>query len=73
MMALLLYRHQNFAPAKAWIIDKNTVKLTSDIINPFAVRYAWQDNPPSTLYNSFGLPASPFRTDDFTLVTADFR
>lgn len=32
---------------------------------PIAVRYGWADNPVSTLYNGAGLPASPFRTDDF--------
>ncbi|HNZ36705.1 MAG: hypothetical protein KA076_07235 [Candidatus Marinimicrobia bacterium] len=36
------------------------------IPNPVAVRYAWADNPAgANLYNKGGLPASPFRTDDF--------
>jgi len=31
-----------------------------------AVRYAWADNPQgANLYNKEGLPASPFRTDNF--------
>jgi sialate O-acetylesterase len=34
------------------------------------VRYAWADNPACNLVNAAGLPASPFRTDDFPLVTA---
>ena len=34
---------------------------TCDVI--MAVRYAWADNPPLSLYNGAGYPASPFRTD----------
>jgi sialate O-acetylesterase len=46
-------------------IENNTVVVWSDAIaQPVAVRYAWADNPESAnLYNSEGLPASPFRTD----------
>ena len=32
---------------------------------PVAVRYAWEDDPKCNLQNSAGLPASPFRTDDW--------
>ena len=32
---------------------------------PVAVRYAWADNPECNLVNAAGLPASPFRTDDW--------
>ena len=32
---------------------------------PVAVRYGWADYPTGNLYNRDGLPASPFRTDDF--------
>jgi len=33
-----------------------------------AVRYAWADDPTEcNLYNTDGLPASPFRTDDWPL------
>jgi sialate O-acetylesterase len=31
-----------------------------------AVRYAWRDNPQASLFNREGLPASPFRTDDWS-------
>ena len=38
--------------------------------HPVAVRYAWGDNPEGcNLYNGAGLPASPFRTDDWPGVT----
>jgi sialate O-acetylesterase len=34
--------------------------------DPVAVRYAWADNPDdANLYNKEGLPASPFRTDNW--------
>ena len=32
---------------------------------PVAVRYAWANNPICNLYNKEGLPASPFRTDNW--------
>jgi sialate O-acetylesterase len=32
---------------------------------PVAARYAWQSFPAATLYNGAGLPAVPFRTDDW--------
>jgi sialate O-acetylesterase len=38
--------------------------LTALLLSPVAVRYAWSDNPECcNLYNSVGLPASPFRID----------
>ena len=52
-----------FYKAKA-IIRNDTVELWSDSVpNPKIVRYAWAGNPVCNLYNSAGLPASPFRTD----------
>ena len=47
-------------------IEGNTVVVTcKDVERPLAVRYAWGDNPLGNLYNSAGLPAGPFRTDDW--------
>lgn len=52
--------------ADATIVN-NTVVVSSDkVSNPEAVRYNWADNPPGNLYNGAGLPASPFRTDNWT-------
>ena len=44
-----------------------TVFVWSDQVkNPVAVRYAWENNPTeANLVNEEGLPASPFRTDDW--------
>ena len=39
------------------------------VVDPVAVRYAWANNPVISLYNQEGLPASPFRTDDWPGVT----
>ena len=51
-------------------IDGETILVSSPEVNsPIAVRYAWADNPLCNLYNSAGLPASPFRTDDWDGVT----
>ncbi|HEY9249847.1 MAG TPA: sialate O-acetylesterase [Rariglobus sp.] len=47
-------------------IQGDTVVVSSDKVPaPVAVRYAWADNPTCNLYNRAGLPAAPFRTDDF--------
>ncbi len=48
-------------------IDGNTVVCTHpDVPKPVAVRYAFTMNPVgANLYNRDGLPASPFRTDDW--------
>ena len=54
-----------FRPASARI-DGNAIDVTSDqVTEPVALRYAWHNNPAVTLYNGAGLPASPFRSDDW--------
>lgn len=64
---------------KKWVwadakIDGQTVVVWSDKVPaPVAVRYAWADNPTCNLYNTAGLPASPFRTDDFPPTTKDAK
>lgn len=55
--------------AKA-VIDGNDVVVSApEVAFPIAVRYAWADNPLCNLTNEAGLPASPFRTDDWPGVT----
>ena len=47
-------------------IDGNKVIVSSpEVKSPKAVRYAWAANPDCNLFNGAGLPASPFRTDDW--------
>jgi sialate O-acetylesterase len=38
-----------------------------------AVRFGWEDAAEPNLFNKAGLPASPFRTDSFPMVTAGKR
>ncbi|MDB5121779.1 MAG: 9-O-acetylesterase [Sphingobacteriales bacterium] len=48
------------------VLKGNKIIVSSDKISkPVAVRYNWADNPTGTLYNQEGLPATPFRTDNF--------
>jgi sialate O-acetylesterase len=48
-------------------IDGDRVRVWSDRVpDPVAVRYAWSNSPAGlSLYNRSGLPAAPFRTDDW--------
>jgi sialate O-acetylesterase len=51
-------------------IDGDSVLVSSsDVPEPEAARYAWQSYPVATLYNGAGLPAVPFRTDDWPGIT----
>jgi sialate O-acetylesterase len=53
------------------IIKNNTIEVSgAQIAHPVAVRYAWAGNPAGcNLFNAAGLPASPFRTDDWPGMT----
>jgi len=55
-------------------IDGDSVIVSSEqVAAPVAVRYAWADNPVCNLYNKEGLPASPFRTDDWPGLTVEAK
>ncbi len=54
-----------FAGAQARIDGDTVVVRSEKTPHPVAVRYAWGMNPSCNLYNRAGLPASPFRTDDW--------
>ncbi|MCA9118747.1 MAG: sialate O-acetylesterase [Planctomycetaceae bacterium] len=61
---------KTFVWAKARIIGSDKVEVWSDAVaKPVAVRYAWANNPVCNLQNVTGLPATPFRTDDWPGVT----
>jgi len=56
--------------AQAQIVGNDQVQVWSDKVPaPIAVRYAWADNPVCNLYSKDGLPVTPFRSDDFDMVT----
>jgi sialate O-acetylesterase len=64
-------RAWHWADAK---VEGNSVLVrSSQVPKPVAVRYAWANNPVCNLYNGAGLPAVPFRTDDWKGITADAR
>jgi len=52
-------------------IEGDSVLVWSDKVSkPVAVRYGWANNPAVNLYNKDGLPACPFRTDDWSSAPA---
>lgn len=55
--------------ATARIEGSEVVVSAPEVPHPEAVRYAWAGNPAATLYNKAGLPAIPFRTDDWPGIT----
>lgn len=57
---------RRFVWARAQIVGNEVVVWSEQVSDPVAVRYAWADNPAgANLYNKEGLPASPFRTDEW--------
>jgi sialate O-acetylesterase len=58
-----------FYNAQAEIQGDTIVVWSDQVENPVAVRYGWANCPVVNLWNKDALPASPFRTDDFKMVT----
>jgi sialate O-acetylesterase len=56
---------REFVWADAVIQGNKVIVSHTKIPNPVAVRYAYSNNPACNLYNKEGLPASPFRTDEW--------
>ncbi len=63
-------KDQKWHWADSVIVGDSVVVSSQDVPSPVAVRYAWAMNPSqrNLLYNKEGLPASPFRTDDWPLL-----
>lgn len=62
---------RKFVAAQARITGKDTIEVWSDKVKaPLAARYAWANNPVCNVYSREGLPATPFRTDDWPGMTA---
>ncbi len=55
---------RNFVPASASIDGGSVVVSSSAVPDPRYVRYGWQNAPSVNLFNSAGLPASPFTTEE---------
>lgn len=60
---------KKFHWADAKIEGSHVIVSSPEVASPVAVRYAWANNPVCNLYDKAGLPASPFRTDDWEMVT----
>ncbi|MFO0945415.1 MAG: sialate O-acetylesterase [Planctomycetota bacterium] len=61
---------QKFHKANAEIAGNEVVVSSEHVPRPVAVRFGWANYPVVNLWNEEGLPASPFRTDDFPWTTA---
>jgi sialate O-acetylesterase len=54
-----------FHPATAKI-DRDALLVSApEVQEPVAVRYAWKNSPEANLYSGAGLPAVPFRSDNW--------
>lgn len=58
---------QKWVWADAKISGTDVIVSSPEVSKPVAVRYAWASFPICNLYNGEGLPAGPFRTDEFPL------
>jgi sialate O-acetylesterase len=56
---------KQWKPATARIEKDKVIVSSPEVKKPVAVRYAWENFPSCNLYNAAGLPATPFRTDDW--------
>jgi sialate O-acetylesterase len=66
-------RDRKYVWAEAKLAGSTVTLRHPQIATPVAVRYAWADNPDANLVDRHGLPALPFRTDDWPLSTAGKR
>ncbi len=56
---------KKFYPAKAVISGNKITVSATEVQNPVAVRFAWDETAMPNLFNREMLPASPFRTDNW--------
>ncbi len=56
--------------AEGQIVGADKIQVSCPkVAKPVAVRYAWSNNPVCNLFNKEWLPVTPFRTDDFEMIT----
>ncbi|TDW46059.1 sialate O-acetylesterase [Flavobacterium sp. 270] len=61
-----------FHAAKSIIKDNKIIVSSDQVQNPVAVHYGWADDDTNiNLYNKEKFPASPFRTDNWEMITAN--
>jgi sialate O-acetylesterase len=56
---------RKFVNADAEVVEDKIVVSSPKVDKPVAVRFGWANYPVVNLWNKDGLPATPFRTDDF--------
>ena len=61
---------RKFVWADAQIVGDQVVVSSAAVSDPVAVRFGWADYPVVNLWNKDGIPATPFRTDNFPMITA---
>ncbi len=65
---------KQFVWAKARIENNKVIVWSDQVPSPVSVRYAWANNPEGcNLYNQEGLPATPFRSDNWPGITLQAR
>ncbi len=62
-------KDRKFYNAKASIKGDKVIVRCPKVPEPVAVRYGWAQYPVVNLWNKDGLPATPFRTDNFPMIT----
>ncbi|MGD0092852.1 MAG: sialate O-acetylesterase [Planctomycetota bacterium] len=62
---LLCGADKKWVRAEVAIAGDEVVVKNDKVAQAVAVRYGWERNPDCNLYNKEGLPASPFRSDDY--------
>ena len=60
---------KKFHNAEAVLQGDEVIVSSPQVEKPVAVRFGWANYPVVNLWNKAGLPASPFRTDDFPYTT----
>jgi len=60
-----------FVPAEAVVEDRTVLVSSPRVPRPVAVRFGWSSVAQPNLVNAAGLPAAPFRTDDWPSVLLD--
>ena len=64
---MLAGEDKQWKPATAKIEGDKVTVTSAEVAKPVALRYAWTQYPDCNLYNGAGIPASPFRTDDWAI------
>lgn len=60
-------KDKKFHPANATLTRQGLFVSSPQVAKPVAIRYAWENYVVGELYNTEGLPASSFRTDDWEI------